>query len=175
MAHRPSLGAPVQIAYAVTDVRRAASWWADTFGAGPFFVIDHIELTAVHYRGAPATFDHSSAYGQWGPVMVELVCDHTIGPSPVADVVGIGGQGLHHMAYFVDDLAATQAELTTAGWPEALHALTPSGMAFAFHDATADLGHMIELYEPVDALLAFYLRVADAAAGWDGQGPIRTR
>jgi catechol 2,3-dioxygenase-like lactoylglutathione lyase family enzyme len=171
----PILGAPVQIAYAVRDVRVAARWWAATFGAGPFFVIDHIALSEVRYRGTPSAFDHSSAYGQWGSVMVELVCDHTIGPSPVADVVGFGGQGLHHMAYFVDDLAVAQAELVAAGWPEALHAVTPSGMAFAFHDAAADLGHMIELYEPVDALVGFYKRVADAALGWDGTDPIRSR
>ncbi len=169
------LGEPVQIAYAVPDVREAARRWADTFGAGPFFVIDHIELSDVRYRGVPSTFDHSSAYGQWGDVMVELVCDHTIGPSPVADVVGPGGCGLHHMAFFVEDLAVTQAELVTFGWPEALHARTPSGMAFAFHDATAELGHMIELYERTDALLGFYRRVAEAAVGWDGTDPIRLR
>jgi catechol 2,3-dioxygenase-like lactoylglutathione lyase family enzyme len=169
------LGPPVQIAYAVPDVREAARWWAATFGAGPFFVLDHIELTHVRYRGAPASFDHSSAYGQWGQMMVELVCDHTIGPSPIADVVGVGGRGLHHLACFVDDLSAAQAQLVRVGWPEALHAITPSGMAFAFHDATAELGHMIELYEPADALVGFYQRVAEAAVGWDGTDPIRSR
>lgn len=170
-----SLGAPVQIAYAVTDVREAARRWADVFGAGPFFVVDHIPLGQVRYRGVPSTFDHSSAYGQWGDIMVELVCDHTIGPSPVADVVGVGGQGLHHLAYFVTNLEATQAQLTKQGWHEALHATTSSGMAFAFHDATSDLGHMIELYESTDALLGFYRLVRDAAVGWNGTEPIRVR
>ena len=169
------LGGPVQVAYAVTDVRAAATWWAEKFGAGPFFVIEHIELNDVRYHGTPSTFDHSSAYGQWGDIMVELVCDHTIGQSPVADVVGAGGQGLHHMAYFVKDLASAQVGLVSAGWPEALHASTASGLAFAFHDATETLGHMIEVYEPVDALVAFYRRVADAAVGWDGTEPTRSR
>ena len=81
------LGAPVQIAYAVNDLDAAARWWADVVGAGPFFVNEHIAVTNVRYRGQPASIDHSSAYGQWGSVMVELVKDHTVGPSPVRDVV----------------------------------------------------------------------------------------
>lgn len=135
--------------------------------------MDHIPLAEVRYRGEPGSFDHSSAYGQWGGVMVELVCDHTIGPSPVADVVGVGGEGLHHVAHFVDSLSAAGAALAANGWPEALWARTARGSAFAFHDAVGSLGHMIELYEPSAGLLGFYERVAAAAVGWDGTDPVR--
>lgn len=120
-------------------------------------------------------FDHSSAYGQCGDVMIELVVDHTTGPSPVTDVVGAGGVGLHHMAHFVDDLETAQAALVDRGWPEILLASTSSGVAFAFHDATASLGHMIELYEGVSGLRGFYARVLEASIGWDGTDPIRRR
>ena len=120
-------------------------------------------------------FDHTSAYGQWGDVMVELVQDHTAGPSPVADVVGPAGEGLHHLAYFVHDLPAASASLQEAGWPEALFARTSSGQAFAFHDATATLGHMIEIYEPTPGLIGFYAMVKNAATGWDGSDPLRVR
>lgn len=169
-----ALGPPVQIAYAVRDVRVAAVRWAATHGAGPFFVMDHIALAEVRYRGAPGSFDHSSAYGQWGTLMVELVCDHTIGPSPVADVVGVGGEGLHHVAHFVKSLPLAGAALVENGWAEALHARTARGSQFAFHDAVASLGHMIELYEPSPGLVAFYERVAAAALAWDGSDPVRT-
>ena len=168
------LGAPVQIAYAVNDLDAAARWWADVVGAGPFFVNEHIAVTNVRYRGQPGSFDHSSAYGQWGSVMVELVKDHTVGPSPVRDVVGVDGEGLHHLAFFAADLAAVSARLAALGWPEALYAETASGQAFMFHDATAQLGHMMELYEPTPALVGFYAAVADAALGWDGNDPVRS-
>ncbi len=59
---------------------------AEQFGAGPFFVRQHIALLDVVIRGRPGTFDHSSAYGQWGHVMVELVEDHGDGPSPVREM-----------------------------------------------------------------------------------------
>jgi len=168
------LGPPVQIAYAVTDVRTAAHLWAERHGAGPFFVVEHIALSSVRYRGGSASFDHSSAYGQWGPVMVELMCDHTLGPSPVADVVGVGGTGLHHVAHMVRDLDEAGRHLEHLGWPEALHATTAAGMAFAFHDAVNSLGHMIEIYESVPRLMAFYAMVAAAAVDWDGTHPVRS-
>jgi hypothetical protein len=167
------LGAPVQIAYAVDDLDAAARTWAQRSGAGPFFVVEHIAVKNVRYRGAPATFDHSSAYGQWGDVMVELVKDHTVGPSPVRDVVGEHGTGLHHLAYFVSDLVAESARLDAVGWPQALYAETNSGTAFVFHDATAELGHMIELYVASESLQGFYAMVAEAANGWDGRDPVR--
>ena len=170
----PVLGAPVQVAYAVRDVRAAAARWAERDGAGPFFVNEHIPVVNVRYRGAPGAFDHSSAYGQWGDVMVELVQDHTAGPSAVRDVVGEGGEGLHHVAFFVDDLDAAQAVLAARGWPEAMRAETASGAVFVFHDATAELGHMIELYVGSPGLRGFYAMVAAAARGWDGADPVRT-
>ena len=164
---------PVQIAYAVREAETAAEWWASTFGAGPFFVRRHIAVTEVRHRGMPSVFDHTSAYGQWGDVMVELVQDHTAGPSPIADVVGPGGEGMHHLAYFVDDLGTASGRLAQAGWPEALFARTSSGQAFAFHDATAALGHMVEIYEPTAGLLGFYAMVKRAADGWDRAEPVR--
>lgn len=167
------LGPPVQLGYAVADVVEAAGRWAATTSAGPFFLIEHIPLAEVRYRGAPAAFDHSSAYGQWGDVMVELVQDHTAGPSPIRDLMGPRGEGLHHVAHFVDDLERGSAALAAMGWPEVLRASTAAGQAFAFHDARADRGHLVELYEPSDRLLGFYAMVAEAAAAWDGRDPVR--
>ena len=45
----------------------------ETFGAGPFYWLGrHIDFDEVRFRGGDCTFDHSSAIGQWGEVMVEL-------------------------------------------------------------------------------------------------------
>ena len=167
------LGPPVQIAYAVPDARAAAAQWAASCGAGPFFVREHIPLVDVEVRGVPASFDHSSAYGQWGTVMVELVQDHTVGPSPVRERFGVGESGLHHLAFFVDDHVSASAAMAARGWAEALFAQTSSGQGFAFHDATATLGHMVEIYEGTPRLRGFYSMVAHASLGWDGSRPVR--
>ena len=113
---------PVQVAYAVRDVVGAARRFAEQTGAGPFFVNEHIELTSARVHGRPAEFDHSSAYGWWGDVMVELVEEHT--PPLVTP-----GSGVHHMAFFVDDTVAAVAACTQQGWPEVLWADTTGGLA----------------------------------------------
>ncbi len=167
------LGPPVQIAYAVADVHSAARSWAAHLGAGPFFVREHIALEDVVVRGRPGTFDHSSAYGQWGAVMVELVEDHGDGPSPVRDMFPRDGSGLHHLAFFVENLDAAVADLLTEGHELAMSARTASGLVFCFVDTRATLGHMVELYEPTPSLRSFYSTVRAAADGWDGGDPVR--
>ncbi len=145
------LGSPVQIAYAVDDVHAAAARFAATTGAGPFIVVEHIALADVRRADGIETFDHSSAYGQWGEVMVELVQEHG------APLRSRGG--LHHLAFMVPDLTAARVECAERGWPEVLWATTASGQEFVFHDALDELGHLVELYEPSPRLLAFYARV----------------
>jgi len=160
---------PVQIAYAVADVRASAERWIE-LGIGPFFVRDHIPLDNVRIDGEPGRFDHSSAFAQWGDVMVELICDHG---SPAAEPTARDeGASVHHVAFFVDDFEAATASLTTAGLTEAMFA-EAGGMPFAFHDARSELGHLIEIYEPVPRLAAFYADVRAASESWDGSEPLR--
>lgn len=161
------LGGPAQIAYAVDDVFAAAARWATT-GVGPFFVAEHIQLHDVRVHGAPATFDHSSAFAQWGSVMVELICQHDGG-----DIRIVPPSGLHHVAHFVDDFAEAGAWLTDRDFPQVLAAHTPTGMPFAFHDARTTHGHFIEIYERTERLARFYGMVRQAAEGWSGAEPIR--
>jgi len=168
-----ALGGPVQIAYAVPDAVAAAAQWAHRFGAGPFLVRQHVELVDVMYRGQPGAFDHTSAYGQWGSIMLELVEDHQLDASPVRDMYAPGESGLHHLAFFVDDLDSTVRDLVAAGMPIAMSARTVGGSAFHFVDAVQTHGHMLELYEAGDRVRRFYDEVARAAEGWDGTDPVR--
>jgi hypothetical protein len=161
------LGAPVQIAYGVTEVHDAAARFRKSFGAGPFVFAEHIALASSTIRGEPAPFDHSSAYGQWGPLMVELVAEHT--PPLVAP-----GSGVHHVAFMVERLGDAIDWCGSQGWPELLHAVTvgrdgQDGQEFAFVDARHEVGHLVELYERSERLVGFYAHVARLAAD-DGSG-----
>jgi hypothetical protein len=148
----------VQIAYCVADVEEAAVMWQSQFGAGPFVIRRHIELENVRIAGAPGTFDHSSAYGQWGEIMVELVQQHT-------PVIG-APMGIHHCAYFVDDLETAQLTLVDAGFPELLWAqVAGSSTAFAYHDAHPTLGHLIEVYVGTPRLREFYAHIRSLSLG----------
>jgi Glyoxalase/Bleomycin resistance protein/Dioxygenase superfamily len=166
-----SFGVPVQIAYAVDDVERVAATFAERFGAGPFFIRHHPPFEATH-EGEPAIFTHSSAYGQWGEMQVELVQFGECSPASLARAV-VATSGLHHMAMFVESLPAEQQRLEELDMPCVMLSTTPSGMQFAFHDARAQLGYFIELYEPADSVQRLYRKVRDAAIDWDGKDPVR--
>ena len=164
-----------QLAYKVNDLEAAARAHHRAFGSGPFFVLRHVALASSVHRGVERPFDHSSAYGQWGGVMVELVVQHNAEDSALHEMFpyGSGREGLHHTALFVDDLAVAIGRFSADGMPLAQLSVTAGGTAFAFMDTTASMGHMLELYEPTPLLTGFYDMVAKAAQGWDGQDLIR--
>ena len=64
------------LGYVVEDLHRDVPRFAAATGAGPFFAMEHIPFDEVTYRGEPAVYDHSSAFGAWGPLIVELTQVH---------------------------------------------------------------------------------------------------
>ena len=81
--------------------------------------------------------------------MIELVVEHQtrrLGPTT----------GVHHIAHFVPDVERAISHCTNIGWNVALDATTVGGQRFVMCDARADLGHLVELYEPNEKLIAFY-------------------
>lgn len=167
------IGQIAQVAYFVGDIRAAADRMAHQFNAGPFFVVDRIELAWAEHRGEPCKFVHSSAYGQWGTVMMELVQQDEEGRSPFRDLYGPGQEGIHHIATIVDSLEAACEHYQSCGFSVATRAQTRTGVEFAFIDAAAQLGHMIEIYAGSETLLNFYEFVRTAAENWDGREPVR--
>ncbi|MBS0393175.1 MAG: VOC family protein [Proteobacteria bacterium] len=164
---------PVQIAYHVADPALAAAASAAAYGWGPFFLFEHIPLARASYRGRPMRFDHTSAYGQAGELMVEFITQHDDAPSPLRDAFRRDERGVHHIAHLVADLGAAIGTLVAGGAAVALDAETTDGVRFAMLDTRARLGHMTELYEPVPALTRFYDYVRRKAVGWDGRDPVR--
>lgn len=166
-----------QVAYFVPDAVAAARAHSVAFGSGPFYVAEHIALSLSLHRGKPTPLDHTSAYGQWGEVMVEFVQQNNPGPSVFRDLYPEGGalrgQGFHHVALIVDNLKAAMAHFEAAGHDTALYAEVAPGVGFAMMDCVASLGHFVELYEPTPPLLAVYDLVRGAAQDWDGVDPIR--
>ncbi|MEI6640954.1 MAG: VOC family protein [Novosphingobium sp.] len=164
-----------QVAYFCADPRAAAAAHNAAFGSGPFFVADHIPLKRSVHRGTERLLDHTSAYGQWGEVMIEFVGQNNPGPSPFHDLFpeGSGRYGLHHVAVFVDDVDAALADFARQGAPCAMRAEMNDGFVFAFADTSATLGHMTELYAPTPSLTGFYAMVAKAAR--DGSAEERAR
>jgi hypothetical protein len=164
---------PVQIAYHVPDPASAAVRYAQEFGWGPFFLMEHIPLERSFYRGRPEAFDHTSAYGQAGDLMVELVTQHGDAPSALRDMYAAHETGVHHVAYFVPVLSEALSRFRERGMEVALEARTSGGVEFAMVDARAEVGHMLEFYEPRPELRTFYDYVRRKSQQWNGEDPVR--
>ena len=164
----------VQLGYAVKDPLVAAAGWHRRVGAGPFFVRGRFAIAKASFEGAPAVFEHSAAFGQWGPVMVELIVMHRVEPEPLARALAAVAEALHHVTWFAENLDVESARLEAEGFPKLLDVTTVAGVRFLFHDAREHLGHLIEIYEPGERVRAHYAAIAAAALEWDGRDPVRT-
>ena len=136
-------------------------------------MLEHIPLEWARHRGRAAEFDHSSAYGQGGDVMIEFISQHGDAPSALRDMYAASERGIHHVATFVPDVRAAAAGYAARGFELALEARTTTGVEFTIVDTRALFGHMIELYEPGAGLAKFYEFVRKASLDWDGSEAVR--
>src|SRR3954454_2236145 len=107
------------IGYVVDDLEAAVHDAVARFGAGPFYFAEHMEFEEVTFKGEPAVFDHSSAFGQWGPIRIEFTVIHHTEPAELGQTMTTSSVG--HVGILVDDLEAASAQLDAAGAP-AYHA-----------------------------------------------------
>ena len=160
------------IGYVVDDLPAAAAHFAERFGAGPFYAFEHIVFDEVTYRGEPAVYDHSSAFGQCGPIIVELTQVHDARPAGLADALVKPGGGVGHVGWLAESLEEEAARLEAAGVERDETGRTGPVSVVWFEDDPL-LGHPIEVLQRRDELLGFYDVVRRASEGWDGSDPYR--
>jgi hypothetical protein len=159
------------VGYAVSDVETAAQHWTATVGAGPFFLLPPSDFEEVVHDGSAATFEHRSAFGQWGSIAVELQQIDDARPAAVADALA-RAPGLNHVSYMTDDLEAESARLVERGMPVVL-AARGGPVRLSFHRAP-ELGHAIELHQRCDFLVEFFEMLERESRDWDGSDPLRS-
>jgi hypothetical protein len=164
----------MQAAFIVEDFDAAIDAWIKTTGIGPFFVVPHIALAELDYRGQPSRdLDFSVALAQSGGVQVELIQQHSDGPSAYRDLIAKGQQGFHHFCIYTSDYDATRDRYLATGAQSALDGVFGE-VRFCYIDTSPTIGCMIELVEEHPLESAFFARVAEAARDWDGvTDPVR--
>jgi catechol 2,3-dioxygenase-like lactoylglutathione lyase family enzyme len=160
------------LGYVVHDLPAAVERFSTTTGAGPFFAMEHLAFDEVTYAGAPAVYDHSSAFGRWGDVLVELTVVHDAQPAGLRDALTAPGGGRGHVAWLADDLEAETARLTGAGLP-CFHTGRSGPVSAAWFDGGPLLGHPVEVLQRCPEIMGFYAMVRAAAQDWDGTQPLR--
>ena len=161
----------IQIAYAVKDVRKAASIWSQKFNIGPFFVNEHIKISNTLVNKKKSEFDHSSAYGWKENMMIELICDHQIQDIPSNS----SSIGIHHIAWIAPDFEKEREILNKEGCEEVLSANAGhrNGMKFAWFYPGKEVNHFYEIYEKSDDINNFYSFLYEQSKSWKGENPIR--
>ena len=159
------------IGYVVEGLPAAAERFARQFGAGPFYAVEHLVFDEVTYRGQAAVYDHSSGFGRWGPVIVELTQVHDVEPAGLADALVKPGDGVGHVAWLAESLEDEVARLEAAGFVP-FHTGRTGPASAVWLDGPGP-GHPIEVLQRRDELEGFYDMVKTAGEGWDGQDPYR--
>lgn len=163
-----------QNAWVVDDIYKAARHWVDFYGIGPFYVMEHLDLRKIKYRGADAELDISVALAQAGPVQIELIQQFNDGPSTYRDLVPAGQTGYHHFCIYTHDFDADKAAFEAAGHATTTEGESPDGsVQFAYFDTRDQFGVFTEVVNPAEGLVGRNKEVAEIAATWDGTDPIR--
>jgi hypothetical protein len=160
------------VGYVVEDLRAGVERFARDFGAGPFFTMEHIPFDEATYDGGAAVYDHSSGFGAWGPILVELTQVHDAQPAGLRDALTAPGRGIGHVAWLADDLEVETDRLTAAGL-RPFHTGRTGPVSAVWFDGGDAFGHPVEVLRRGPEVLGFYDVVRSAAEDWDGNDPFR--
>jgi methylmalonyl-CoA/ethylmalonyl-CoA epimerase len=124
------------VAIAVRDLEAAIAWYEDVFGA------------AVVHREVVVSDGVEEALVEVAESYVQLLTP-TTGDSPVARFLEKRGEGLHHVAYRVDDCAAALEAVKASGARVIDQSPRPGsrGTTVAFVHPSASFGTLVELVE----------------------------
>jgi methylmalonyl-CoA/ethylmalonyl-CoA epimerase len=168
-----ALGDVMQLAYVPADFDAALTFWIETVGAGPFWMLEHVALEDVQYRGAPAKVDFSLAIGYWGELQIELIRQHDDSPSIYKSWLDAGREGLHHVCILVDDMAHAREVCAEAGAEVVQEGKVAGGGEVIYVDTGGGPGTMVEILKPGPGSREFFAHMKDVARTWDGSDPIR--
>jgi Glyoxalase/Bleomycin resistance protein/Dioxygenase superfamily len=171
---RPSLEGAHHYAYIVEKIEATVERLAEQLGAGPFFLVENVPLENITSRGEPAEFVHHSAFGYCGGGPIELMEIVRLVPERIESRFAGARPGVHHVAWAVPPASVEdlRRELEDRGLPEYLSAQLGE-IDVTFHDASASLGHDIEIHVDSQGLRDFFQMVREGAEGWDGSEPLR--
>ena len=171
---RPQLGEPHHYAYVVEGIEATVNRLVDQLGAGPFFLIEGVPLENVRSRGEPAEFVHNSAFGACGGGAIELMEPVSLAPERVEERFSGSLPRIHHVAYVVPatEVADLRRSLDGRGLSQYLSSQLGE-VDTTLHDASATLGHDVEIHVDGEGLRDFFGMVRVGAEGWDGSEPLR--
>jgi len=136
-----------QVAIVVRDIEAAARKWADVLGMPtPEVIITRPGLeVAQTYKGVRSSAQAKLAFFNLGQVQLELI-EPMGGDSTWQEALDRNGEGLHHLAFWVDGMQKSVDFLRGRGIPMVQRGDMGEGQ-YAYFDAEEELGVTLELLE----------------------------
>ncbi len=167
------IGGVVQLAFVPGDVDAALTYWTQTMGAGPFVALEHLQMDAATYKGAPAEIDFSAYIGYWGDLQIEIIVQHDDAPSIYKSWRDEGREGLHHVCLVTSDMPRARRIIADAGGTVVQEAFLPGGAEVIYAETGGGPGSMVEVFQPAQAALDLFAWIKSLAVDWDGTNPVR--
>jgi hypothetical protein len=146
------VGLPVgQIGIVVRDLEAACHRYSALWRCGPWRVFTYSPAILSHqmYRGETSKFAVRIALNPTTP-QIELL-QPLAGPSVYDDWLDRRGEGLHHLAVYVEDADEAVGSLAAVGY-RVLQEGRGFGLegdgAFVYFDTEHDLGYLLEVVQP---------------------------
>ena len=134
-----------QVGVIVEDIEKSAEFYASMLGVdkpGIIVAAGH-ESRPTIYRGNPSNATAKLAFFEFENIQFELIePDGT--PSIWQEFADNDGQGIQHIAFWVDDIDEAEQRFISAGM-EVLQSGGWDGGAYSYIDATKQMGTIIEL------------------------------
>lgn len=167
-------GRVVQVAYLVEDIEAAMHHWLRHAGLGPWSWFRNIEL-ATRFDGRDFTMRIHEALAYMGELQIQLVqsLDPPETVTPYQDFLRAGRFGVHHMAFFAEDIDGTVERARKQGFERACEMRDKDGHRYYYLQSTTMPDVWIEFLESYPRLHAIFDEGIAEAARWDGRDPIR--
>jgi hypothetical protein len=148
----PTLGnnTVMQVGIIVRDIESKARAWSEILGLPlpDIIITDTVDKTQAEYDGRPTTARARLAFFHMGGLDVELI-EPIDGPSTWKDQLDGHGDSLHHIAFVIKGMKEKTAYLDSQS-VSLIQRGEYRGGRYAYFDATAQLGTILELLENDD-------------------------
>ena len=115
LGHQPEF---LHVSWTVDSLEKAAAFFAHTLGAGPFFSIENVVFDRLAWdRPSSPVWNHSTALGAWGDLVIEIQQMHEIRPAELAEKLSSAPNTLNHIGYVAGDYRAESDRLIKLGMP----------------------------------------------------------
>lgn len=139
----------VQVGLVVRDIEEKARTYAEMFGVPVPQIITTAPESEAHtrYRGQPTPARARLAFLDMGSLSLELI-EPVDGPSTWRDFLEEKGEGVHHIAFRVQDTDGVTRALASAGIPVVQQG-DYTGGRYTYVDSQQALGVIVELLQNV--------------------------